>query len=319
MKRRLSRRTKMMCKKRFFTNASFTRVARLLGAAFGAVALVAAFHSDSALAQTASRPVGGSRYVHRPSLPTDELASFHRIGDPAAGYMQPVAFLTPSGVRVGLATDGAFVYGKEPTGEENPRGLQTAAVAAFALGRTYRLQISNIPYNPGRVLYPTLEVIGKLTPPAGREWEFPVEVVVPQEDLELALKGNMVVRVIFVEDSANALAVDTGEPNAEITVDVPSSADPVAVAETRGRAVAILRLGSRVPVGAPRAEDPFFFGMPRFELPPTVSARALEIAAPVEKEVEITIVESGAEVEVVQPAADEVEIEVVAPAPNVAE
>ena len=82
-----------------------------------------------------------------------------------------------------------------------------------------------------------------------------------QEDLSLALHGKFVTRVIYVEDPRNAL------PSREIDksqnwFEAAPGQDPLAVADTLGRPVAILRLGGRLP--DPSADKTFFFGSPPY-------------------------------------------------------
>lgn len=240
-----------MRKNVFLKRVKNFRFSNLFCATF-AVVFLSSLGCGIAVAQP-SASTGGVQYLHRSSLPTGEIAAFHRVGDPNAGKMQPIAWKLPKGVAVGVAAEGEYLRGD---------------AFGLAVGSVYRFQITDIPYNSGRALYPTLEIIGKMNPPAGREWDFPIEIVVPLEDLELALKGNLVTRVVFVENSENAANVDSSEPGKELTVDVSPAVDAVAVAETRGRAVAILRMGSRNPLEAPNALNPFFFGLPPFELKP---------------------------------------------------
>ncbi len=73
------------------------------------------------------------------------------------------------------------------------------------VGSVYRLRVTNIPLRPGEELYPTVEVIDRMYAPRGREHRFPIPVVLDKEDLWRALDGAMVVRVIYLEDSQNAL------------------------------------------------------------------------------------------------------------------
>ena len=129
--------------------------------------------------------------------------------------------------------------------------------------------MTDIPFNPDRALYPTLELVGRLNPPAGREWDFPIEIDLPQADLELALQGNLVTRVVFLENSENARPTDADRSTADLTVEVPNNYDPVAVAESKGRVLAILRVGIRAPVDLPNAENSFYFGLPPFSLAPS--------------------------------------------------
>ncbi|MGI6400651.1 MAG: hypothetical protein ACOX0A_00805 [Thermoguttaceae bacterium] len=192
----------------------------------------------------------GLRPINHPDIPTGQLAALKTLNERERPF-QPVQWKLPEGVKVKVAQLGAF---EEAPGDSN--------IFALQLGSVYRFKISDVATYPGQELYPTLEIIGKLRPPEGKEWEFPVEIEVPMRDLALAFRGNFVTRVIFVENSANAANVDASDTNESLTFDVPQSVDPVVAASVRGRPLAILRLGSRAPNGEPSESEPFFFGLP---------------------------------------------------------
>ena len=63
----------------------------------------------------------------------------------------------------------------------------------------YRFRISDLPELPGAELYPTIELIDRLHPPCGRELEFPVPVAFTQEELQAALAGRLVTKVVYIE------------------------------------------------------------------------------------------------------------------------
>ncbi|MBR4835114.1 MAG: hypothetical protein IKU86_12405 [Thermoguttaceae bacterium] len=254
-----------MSRKRLVQRAFQALSTFVLRSSFAAAAFVLLFNGGFVAAQTAPT---GSHYLHRPSLPTGELASFHRLNGERLDRPQPVAWKLPDGVRVGIAAPGGYAFNAKIDATE---ARFPWLINAFALqpGRVYRFQLTDIPFNPDRALYPTLELIGRLNPPAGREWDFPIEIELPQADLELALNGNLVTRVVFVENSENARPTDAARSTADLTVDVPNGFDPVAVAESKGRVVAILRVGSRAPINLPSVDDPFYFGLPPFALAPS--------------------------------------------------
>ena len=199
----------------------------------------------------------GLRPITSPSIPTGQIGSLQSVVERNRPF-QPIQWKLPEGVKVAVAQSGSF--------RETPDGSNEFALQ---LGSVYRFKIFGVATYPGQALYPTLEIIGKLNPPEGREWDFPVEIEVPMRDLALALRGNFVTRVVFVENSVNAANVDAADTNENLTFDVPQSVDPVVAAGVRGRALAILRIGSRAPDGEPSVDDPFFFGLPTVQLRPT--------------------------------------------------
>ena len=251
-----------MSRQRLFQRAASTLSTFLLRSSFAIAAFALLVNAGFAVAQNP-----GSHYLHRPSLPTGELASFYRLSDADLERVQPVAWKLPKGVRAGIAAPGGYVFNAELA--DDARFPWLANAFALQPGRVYRFQLTDIPFNPNRALYPTLELIGRLNPPTGREWDFPIEIELPQADLELALQGNLVTRVVFLENSENARPTDADRSTADLTVEVPNNYDPVAVAASKGRVLAILRVGSRAPVDLPNVENPFYFGLPPFALAPS--------------------------------------------------
>jgi len=224
--------------------------------------------SSAVFAQTKEKPYPASPGlvpIHRPSLPTDELASLARVQG-VKGVMQPIQWILPKGVGVEVAREGAFVADDV-----------NAGLFALEVGQIYRFRITGVPGREKEVLYPTLELIGRLNPPKGEEWNFPIEVQVPSIDLENALNGSFVTRVIFLEDPENPADVDAATDRENLTFDVPGGIDPVVAASTRGRPLAVLRLGARAPSGAPSVADPFFFGLPRVEFKTVVVETSAQV------------------------------------------
>ena len=243
----------------------------------------------------------------RPAHPTGQLAHQRIIGG-MRKKTQPVEWKLPKGARVAVAQPGDYWEAPENT---NLFGLQVGAV--------YRFRIDRIPAYPDVELYPTVELIGSLNPPAGRQWDFPVEFEIPAEDLALAARGSFVTRVVFVENSANAMNVDASESNRELVLDVPQTVDPVVAASTRGRPLAIIRIGSRAPLADPDKVNPFFFGLPLVEFKP-VSAEVSAVVEPQESE-DSTLVEEESEtlapVEAVDAQEPQEDAQLVAPVESV--
>lgn len=172
-------------------------------------------------------------------------------GGPIRGYFQPVEIRAPQGALVSLAAEGQFLQGQEAP---PPVGC--------LIGAVYRLRVTNIPQQTGAEVYPTLEVVNRTYPPRGQEWRFPIPIDISQNDLELALDGKFVTRVIYLEDPATALPIGEGERTQWF--DVGSEEDPLYVADTLGRPVAVLRLGGRVPDVHAGPDLQFLFGCPPF-------------------------------------------------------
>jgi len=180
---------------------------------------------------------------------------------PVQGYYQPVKVILPEGTSVAFAINDTLMKPQE-----------APVQAGLLVGRVYRFQISQIPYYGGEELYPTLEVINRLYPPPGKEQEFPVEVEITQEDLELALSGQLVTRVIYLEDPQIALATK-GEDKTSLSLTLGPGENPLKEAQRMGRPMAILRMGNRQFVPDDNAAA-FFFGSPPWLgviVPPIVS------------------------------------------------
>lgn len=165
------------------------------------------------------------------------------------GYFQPVELRGPEGTRFSLTRDGRYSEGSEL--------LQ----AGLLVGSVYRFQVTRIPMMEGAELYPTLEVIDRTYPPPGLATRYPIVIQLDQEDLDSALAGKMVTRVIYLEDPETAVPMQqTRETNRPI--EVAEYQDALAVADRLGRPVAIVRIGSLAPPRAPALMPGFFFGFP---------------------------------------------------------
>lgn len=170
--------------------------------------------------------------------------------------LQPILFKLPENTVVEIAGPAGF-----EANSDNP------GLFGLRQGDAYRFKLTNIPFAEGRELYPTLELLSTLSPPAGYEADFPIPVELSQEDIDNALNGNLVTRVVFLEPPHNAIPVDSTVPQGDLLAESPASINPVALAESRGRVMAILRVGSRLPDKTAGLDSPFYFGLPPWEFP----------------------------------------------------
>jgi len=202
-------------------------------------------------------------FWHPAGLPPGAIGSQQlQRGGPLPGFFQPVEIKAPPGVLISLAEEGRF-------GDPQPGPLR----AGLLVGQVYRLCALNLPFQPGIEVYPTIEVVDRLYTPRGLETRFPVAIEMTREDLELAAQGKFVTRVVYVEDPKAALPVrGNGEQS---WFDVAPGMDPLVVADSLGRPIAIVRMGGRLPDQGP---DPaFFFGSPPvFKLPPRPAANVVK-------------------------------------------
>ncbi len=169
----------------------------------------------------------------------------------AFGYFQPVEITGPEGIRISLATSGVF-------DEPQPAPFR----AGLLVGAPYRIRVGGIPYEDGQELYPTIEIIDRLYAPSEREHRMPIPIELDENDLTAALRGDMVTRVIYLEDSEIAEPVSYAEGGQRVR-DVYGAEDALQAADQLGRPVAILRIGSRVPNETGNADNnEFLFGSP---------------------------------------------------------
>ena len=187
-----------------------------------------------------------------------------------SGYFQPIKIHGPGSIEISTASGGSF---SDP--------LPTPVTLGMLVAPVYRLRVRNIPYHPGVELFPTIEIIDRLYPPPAEATRFPIPIEITQEDLDLAMDGMFVTRVIYVEDPAHALPL-ASSPRRLREFDVAPHDDPLTVADGLGRPVAILRIGSRVP--SPIGPDSgFLFHSPPIQHFETVITLTDEDATPRER------------------------------------
>jgi hypothetical protein len=156
-------------------------------------------------------------------------------GGPLPGYFQPVEISAPQDTQVALAVEGAF-------DTPQPAPLRVGLM----VGNVYRLKVTGIPFRPGQEVFPSIEIINRLYPPYGSEARFPLPIELTREELELAIRGQYVVRIIYLENPRTALP-SREDPHQQRHFEVGPNQDPLEVADALGRPMAILRIGSRVP------------------------------------------------------------------------
>ena len=232
--------------------------------------MIAALHLVMLMAVASTHGQGPPiHYFHAGDLPPGTVAQGQLARHlTLRGYMQPVEVLVPDGAQVAVFADGHF----DPP--------QTGSViAGMQVGSVYQLKVSNIPFQSGAEVFPTIEILNRLYPPKGMKVRFPVPVQITQEELELALSGRFITRVIFLEDPATALA-HRDEPGYQRYYEVGASEDPLREADRLGRPMAILRMGSRVPdlesgeVALGYGSAPLERYSPEQLVPPTVETQA---------------------------------------------
>jgi hypothetical protein len=197
-------------------------------------------------------------YQHRADHPPGFVGGQQLLrGGPREGYFQPVEIMAPEGTLLSAVTAGGFGESKENT-----------LLLGMLIGHVYRIKVGNIKFHEGEEVYPTIEVIDRLYPPPGQATRFPIPIELTAEELALALEGNYVTRVIYIEDPMIALPV-VETPRKQRYFEIGAKDDPLQLADQLGRPVAILRMGSRIPDAA-GSEGAFLYNSPpviQFEAP----------------------------------------------------
>ena len=213
---------------RIIRRGAVLRVARVLMAA---ALLVLAI--DSGHAREVAGPRGDSA-----SMPTPGAIGAVRRLQPGPSpesmlphAVQPIEIRGPKGTQISIET----AEGWSPA-QAGPLRM------GLVVGHPYRLRITNIPQHEGREVFPSIRVLAKLATPPGMAWRFPVEIVVDEDDLSLALAGSHVRRVVY-----SACDPDLPDVVPEGWFDVRPGDDCLDVATTLGDPVAELIVGNRLP------------------------------------------------------------------------
>jgi uncharacterized repeat protein (TIGR01451 family) len=127
------------------------------------------------------------------------------------------------------------------------RIYDAAAIVGLRPGFVYRFELSNLPYAPGKALYPEVEIRGTLVPQPGLKYmDYPLPIVLSQADIEKVLKGVLLTKVIYLEDPEKALPTQV-DRNTPVEISDPSDNEAVKAALTSGRLMAIVRIGNLKP------------------------------------------------------------------------
>jgi hypothetical protein len=189
------------------------------------------------LLASAAAAQGPWHYLNKADAPPGVIGARQlERGGPLPGYFQPVDVRAPSGTLISFASETSF-------GEPK----QDRLIAGMLIGQVYRLRVANIPNHEGLELFPTIEVIDRLYPPPGQAARFPIPIELTMEELTYALEGRYVLRVIYLEDVATAPPV-RDLPGQQRYMDLAPGQDAMMAADRLGRPMAILRMGSRVPL-----------------------------------------------------------------------
>lgn len=151
------------------------------------------------------------------------------------GYVQPTELVVPAKSRISYFDENGF---SKPSPDRVKVGLR--------IGDVYRFKVTMIKGFEGLELFPSVELVDRLYPSTKDFLKFPIPIQLTQEDLEDAINGQLITKVIYVEDPRKALPVKDIKDSQRVLL-VGVGEDPLIEAEKLGRPLAIIRLGSRTP------------------------------------------------------------------------
>jgi uncharacterized repeat protein (TIGR01451 family) len=145
-------------------------------------------------------------------------------------------FLLPQGVRVTALP-----------GSELARMYDAPMVVGLRPGYVFRFELTGLPYHTRVSLYPEVELHGVLVPRPGMKYmDYPIPLYFTQADIDQALKGVLITKVIYLEDPEKALPVGF-QPDYPVETPDGSEDEAKRNANEHGRLMAIVRLGDRKP------------------------------------------------------------------------
>jgi len=192
-------------------------------------------------------PVDGRQFPLNQMSPPGTAAQWAvNAGRVAPFSFQPIRVLLPAAGQV-----TCFESLDRPVELPEARG-------GLMVGRMYRLRISGLEDFAGVEFFPSIELVDRLHPPAGREGDFPMEIEFTIEELEWAANGRLVTKVIYLEQPDRVPTTLLDRDRMARIVTLEPSRNILAEADSLGRPMAIVRLGGRTP--DPLRPDPGFFG-----------------------------------------------------------
>ena len=160
-------------------------------------------------------------------------------------YFQPVQIKLPS---TGKVTFIDTARGQQQT-------VASPAQAGILVGPLYRICISEMPEFPGVELYPTLELIDRLHPPAALKHKYPIPIELTEADILQALEDHLVTKIVYIEQPDLAAPFAQGDRIREETL--PQNKNLLTEADLRGRPVLFLRVGGRIPSAQELQGNPY--------------------------------------------------------------
>lgn len=123
--------------------------------------------------------------------------------------------------------------------------VKATSNAKLAVAQSYRLKLSDMPEFPGIELYPSIELLDRLHPPAGHADKFSMPLSFTIDEIDAAIDGRMITKVVYLEQPQLAMPFELSGDTAVRTVQ--PRVNLIEEADKAGRPLAIIRLGGRLP------------------------------------------------------------------------
>ena len=164
----------------------------------------------------------------------------------AAGWLNAIRQYDPTWMQpLSIEMDGGGQVDVFAGSPQPVAGDYSPALVAVNVGHVYRLRISSMPAFPGVEIFPTVELLDRLHPPAGRDNEFPIPIILSKDDVRTAMTGQLVTRIIYLEQPQIAQTLDP--LRRELPQSVLPADNSLKEADRLGRPMAIIRIGGRRP------------------------------------------------------------------------
>ncbi len=131
-------------------------------------------------------------------------------------------------------------------GQARGRSFDAPVVVGMRPGYFYRMRIDNLPGHPGVSIFPTLEIRGSLKLASKlNAASYPAPVVLSEADIESVIAGNLICKVIYLENPDRAVPALT-PPALPTELNLPPGSNLMLEAFDRGRPMLIVRMGGRL-------------------------------------------------------------------------
>ena len=170
------------------------------------------------------------------------LEAVSQIGGPASNFDDLKGGVASSVQLLIRGPEGATLSG---IATKNMEPLTLPARTNLSAAKEYRLKLSNIPQRAGIDIFPVIHVAGVTKSTKAFLDHNAVAIEITEEDLEQAISGHLVTKVVYLPDPEFSTTAVAGIETL-VTSRLDPGVDPVTEADRRGAILAVLRIGNRV-------------------------------------------------------------------------